>query len=160
MIGVPAGEPIDLDLRLEAVMDGILVTGSADFPVRGECARCLEPVTDTAIAEFQELFRYPDEADAPGGGAARGPERSDTDVGGDDTEDYYLEGDVIDLEPVVRDAVVLALPTAPLCREDCPGLCVVCGARLADTGPDHRHDDNVDPRWAALRDLAPRPDDR
>jgi uncharacterized protein len=54
---------------------------------------------------------------------------------------------------VLRDAVVLALPFQPLCQDDCPGLCVECGARLADD-PDHRHEDPTDPRWAALAELA------
>jgi uncharacterized protein len=66
-------------------------------------------------------------------------------------EERGLDGDLIDFEPVVRDAVVLSLPLSPLCRDDCPGLCSVCGERLAGAGPDHRHDDAVDPRWAALR---------
>ena len=49
--------------------------------------------------------------------------------------------------------MVLALPFQPLCQDDCPGLCTECGARLADD-PDHRHEEPVDPRWAALQDLA------
>jgi uncharacterized protein len=68
-----------------------------------------------------------------------------------DEEELYLDGDLLDLEPVLRDAVVLALPMSPLCREDCPGLCVECGAPLADAGPDHRHDKAPDPRWAGLK---------
>ena len=60
-----------------------------------------------------------------------------------------LEGDLLDLEPLLRDAVVLALPFQPLCRDDCPGLCAECGARLADD-PGHQHDEPIDPRWAAL----------
>ncbi|MCW2914010.1 MAG: hypothetical protein JWN52_2078, partial [Actinomycetia bacterium] len=67
-------------------------------------------------------------------------------------DERRLEGDFIDLEPVLRDAVVLALPLSPLCRDDCPGLCSECGVKLADAGPDHRHD-AVDPRWAALQGI-------
>ena len=66
---------------------------------------------------------------------------------------YHLDGDLLDLEPVLRDAVVLALPMSPLCREDCPGLCAECGVPLADAGPGHRHDEATDPRWAALKQL-------
>ncbi len=58
-----------------------------------------------------------------------------------------------DLEPALRDAVVLALPLAPLCTDDCPGLCVECGGRRADLAPDHGHE-TLDPRWAALRGRA------
>ena len=70
-----------------------------------------------------------------------------------DDEELSLDGDLLDLEPVLRDAVVLALPMSPLCQEDCPGLCVQCGVRLADAGPAHRHEDAPDPRWAALSSL-------
>jgi hypothetical protein len=57
----------------------------------------------------------------------------------DAEELYYLDGDLLDLEPAFRDAVVLALPMSPLCREDCPGLCAECGMPLADAGPGHQH---------------------
>ena len=139
ILGVPEGSSIDIDLRLEAVMEGVLVTGTAQADLVGECARCLEAIEDTIQVDIQELFVYDD----PGHSAR-----------GDDLDDDVsrLEGDLIDLEPLLRDAVVLALPFQPLCRDDCPGLCVECGARLADD-PDHRHDAAVDPRWAALGDV-------
>lgn len=135
ILGVPEGSPVQLDLRLEAVMDGVLVTGTATADLEGECVRCLEPIEDSVTVDFQELYLY---------------EPAD----GDDEDDDVsrLEGDLLDLEPVLRDAVVLALPFQPLCQDDCPGLCAECGARLADD-PDHRHDEPVDPRWAALADL-------
>ena len=63
-----------------------------------------------------------------------------------------LQGDLVDLEPLLRDAVVLALPFQPLCEDDCPGLCIECGARFADD-PDHAHEEPVDPRWGKLADL-------
>ncbi|MFE6688348.1 YceD family protein [Streptomyces sp. NPDC057743] len=142
VIGAPQGAPVELDLRLEAVMDGVLVTGTARATVKGECVRCLEPLERVLEADFQELFAYPD-ADAR------------TTASDDDAEDeedtFYIEDDLFDLEPVLRDAVVLALPLQPVCREDCPGLCSECGARLADD-PDHHHD-AVDMRWAALQEL-------
>ncbi|RSN52881.1 MULTISPECIES: YceD family protein [Actinomadura] len=137
MVGVPEGAAIELDLRLEAVLEGVLVTGTATVPLEGECARCLDPIASTFEADFQELFVYPD---TRSGGNA-------------DDDELHLEDDLIDLEPLLRDAVVLALPLSPLCRDDCPGLCAECGVRLADAGPDHRHD-VADPRWAALRDIA------
>ena len=65
---------------------------------------------------------------------------------------FKVVGDVLDLEPALRDAVVLALPLSPLCRPDCLGLCTTCGENLNDN-PDHEHEE-VDPRWAALADLA------
>ncbi|MGA4874847.1 DUF177 domain-containing protein [Streptomyces lydicamycinicus] len=144
VIGVPEGAPIELDLRLESVMDGVLVTGTGRATVKGECVRCLEPLERELDADFQEMFAYPD-ADA----------RVHEDAG-DDAEDeedtLFLEDDLFDLEPVLRDAVVLALPMQPVCQDDCPGLCSDCGVRLADD-PDHHHD-AVDIRWAALQGLA------
>jgi uncharacterized protein len=139
MVGVPEGAAIELDLRLEAVLEGVLVTGTATVPLEGECARCLDPIASSFEADFQELFVYPD---TRSGGNA-------------EDDELRLEDDLIDLEPVLRDAVLLALPLSPLCRDDCPGLCAECGARLADD-PDHHHD-VADPRWAALQDLAGEP---
>lgn len=136
ILSVPEGSRIDFDLRLEAVMEGVLLTGTARADLEGECSRCLEPIEDDTEVALQQLFVYDDgEEDSPAGD-------DELDVG-------RLEGDLLDLEPLVRDAVVLALPFQPLCREDCPGLCAECGVRLADD-PGHRHEDPVDPRWAAL----------
>ncbi len=136
MVGVPSGAEIELDFRLEAVMEGVLVSGTARAPLSGECARCLDPLTSSIEVEYQELYVYSD---------TRSGESADED-------ERRLEADFIDLEPVVRDAMVLALPLSPLCGDDCPGLCSVCGVRLADAEPDHDHD-AVDPRWAALQGM-------
>src|SRR3569833_1164907 len=136
MVGVPEGTDVELDLRLEAVMEGVLVSGTARSPLSGECARCLDPLTSSIEVEFQELYVYSD---------TRSGESAEDDA-------RRLEGDLIDLEPVVRDAMVLALPLSPLCRDDCPGLCTECGVRLADAEPEHHHD-AVDPRWAALQGM-------
>ena len=134
--GVPPGSELELDLRLEAVMEGVLVSGTLRGRVAGECVRCLDPVERALDVEFQELYVYP---------VQRGHDDEDA------AEMFRLEGDLLDLEPAARDAVVLALPFQPVCRDDCPGLCSECGARLADD-PGHQHE-AVDPRWAALREL-------
>ena len=139
VLHVPEGSPVEIDLRLEAVMEGVLVTGTATAALEGECARCLEQIDDDVDVTFQELFVYDDQSHAP------------ADDGQDD-EASRLEGDLLDLEPLLRDAVVLALPFQPLCEDDCPGLCVECGARLADD-PDHAHEAAIDPRWAGLATL-------
>jgi len=130
---VPAGSDVDLDVRLEAVVEGVLATGTARAAVAGECVRCLEPLDLEVEADFQDLYFFPGE-----------------DTGGDE-DAVFLVNDLLDLEPVVHDAVVLALPSAPLCRDDCLGLCSECGAPLNDD-PTHSHE-TVDPRWAALADL-------
>ncbi|HMH39306.1 MAG TPA: YceD family protein [Streptosporangiaceae bacterium] len=146
LIGVPAGADVPLEVRFEAVSEGVLVTGTAIAPLAGECARCLAPLTSSVTVGFQELYLY---AGSRHDKHDKHDEQEEQDAG----ELYHLDGDLLDLEPAFRDAVVLALPMSPLCREDCPGLCAECGARLADTGPDHRHDAAVDPRWAALKQL-------
>lgn len=146
VIGVPEGSPVELELRLESVMEGVLVTGTARATAEGECVRCLEPLGREVEADFQEMFSYPDADD-------RG--RSKQAEPGDDAEDedmIPLEDGMFDLEPVLRDAVVLALPMQPVCREDCAGLCPECGVGLNEN-PDHHHD-AVDIRWAALQGLA------
>jgi uncharacterized protein len=136
LVGVPDGSDLVLGLRLESVSEGVLVSGTAQVALSGECARCLEPLTESLEVDVQQLFVYP------------GHENE-----ADDDEIGRLVDDYIDLEPLLRDAVVLALPLAPVCRDDCPGLCPDCGARLAEVGPDHGHDE-VDPRWAALRAMS------
>ena len=151
---VPGGADVELDLRFEAVTEGILVTGSATAPLVGECARCLAPLASTVTASFTELYLY------DGHDQHDGDDRHD----GDDQhkwhdeyeepdEERYLDGDLLDLEQAFRDAVVLALPLSPLCRDDCPELCVECGVPLAQAGPGHRHEAAPDPRWAALAQL-------
>jgi uncharacterized protein len=165
---VPVGADMHLDVRFEAVTEGVLVTGSATAPLAGECARCLAPLTSSVTVSFTELYLYADGHPHNG----RRPhdkhephdkresrdrhnrrdsrEWFDEDTEQDD-EERYLDGDLLDLEPVLRDAVVLALPMSPLCREDCPGLCVECGVPLADAGPGHGHQEAPDPRWAGLK---------
>ncbi len=137
LIGVQQGSDVGLDLRLEAVHEGILVSGSANVQVTGECGRCLDPLAYDLEVDVQELFFYED---------SEFPDEED------EEEQYRVERDVIDLEPVLRDAVVTMLPFQPVCREDCQGLCSECGVRLEDE-PGHHHE-IVDPRWAALADLA------
>jgi uncharacterized protein len=139
VIGIPAGTDLELDLRLEAVMEGVLVTGSVRGRAVGECVRCLDEVFDDVDAPLTELYNYPDRARI-------------AEAEGDDLEDEReLEGDLLDFEPALRDAVVPVLPFRPLCRPDCPGLCSECGAHLADD-PDHSHE-ILDPRWAVLNRL-------
>jgi uncharacterized protein len=135
VIGVPEGSDLELDLKLEAVMEGILVSGTISGYAEGECVRCLDPLGQPVEADLQELYVYP----------GRTPE------GEDEDELHELQDELIDLEPVLYDTLVPALPFQPVCRDDCPGLCSECGARLAD---DHGHaHESTDPRWAELQRL-------
>jgi uncharacterized protein len=134
LIGVPEGAPLVLELRLESVTEGVLVTGTVEAPLTGQCGRCLEPVSDELAVDVCELFAY---------------EGSATDETTELDEVHRVDGELIDVEPVVRDSVVLALPWTPLCRPDCAGLCPDCGQRLDDLPAGHAHQ-VIDPRWAAL----------
>jgi uncharacterized protein len=142
VIAVQEGQPIELDLRLESVMEGVLVTGSASATATGACVRCLDPVTHPVDVRFQELFAYAD----------RAAHHREVGVEEDEAQEHQIVDDLIDLEPVLRDAVVPSLPFQPVCREDCPGLCSECGAPLAED-PEHHHE-VIDPRWAALQALS------
>jgi len=127
---VPEGATIELDLRLEGVPEGVVVLGQVGGHWEAECSRCLEPVVGPFSVEAAELFE--DE-----------PVESET---------YLLDGDEIDLEPLVRDLVVLELPGAPLCDDDCRGLCPECGANRNEVTCACVTDDR-DPRWAVLDEL-------
>ena len=126
---------MELDLRFESVHEGILVSGTANVEVTGECGRCLAPLRYEHDVEVQELFFYSDAVS----------------LSDEDEDQHKVENDSVALEPVLRDAVVTSLPFQPVCREDCKGLCSECGARLNDD-PDHHHE-VLDPRWSALAGL-------
>jgi uncharacterized protein len=130
MIFVPAGADLDLDLRLETLHDGILASGHVTTTAEGECVRCLTELTQGVEVDFQELFAYSK----------------------DEAFDFEVHDDHVDLEPLVRDSVVLSLPFQPVCRPDCPGLDPETGERLADH-PDRKPAEITDPRWAALADF-------
>jgi uncharacterized protein len=129
-IAVPAGARLVVDVRLEGLHEGILVTGHAEAEAQGECSRCLIDITEPVEVDFTELFAY----DAS------------------EESEHQVHGDHVDTEQVIRDAVVLALPFRPVCRPDCPGLDPVTGERLADIG-ERAAPEVIDPRWAALAEL-------
>jgi uncharacterized protein len=132
---VAEGSPLELDLRLEGLHEGILVSADVRATATGDCVRCLDPVSIPLQVEFQELFAY----------------------SADEAFDFAVRDDHVDLEPVVRDAVVLALPFQPVCRPDCPGLDPETGEKLADN-PDRSPREVLDPRWAALEGFHPDPE--
>jgi uncharacterized protein len=145
VVAVPEGDPLPLHVRLESVVEGVLVTGRVEATAAGSCVRCLDPVSVDVEARFQELFAYADRAE------------HHREVGADEDEDarHVITDGTVDLESVLRDAVVPTLPFTPLCREDCLGLCAHCGARMEED-PGHEHV-SVDPRWSALAELASDP---
>ncbi|GAA1699914.1 DUF177 domain-containing protein [Microcella alkalica] len=131
VVTVPQGTPTEIDLRLEGLHEGILVSATVTTTAVGECVRCLDRVELPLEVEFQEVFAY-----SP-----------------DDAFDYTVHDNHVDCEPVVRDAVVLSLPFQPVCRPDCPGLDPETGERLADH-PERKPREIIDPRWAALQGFA------
>jgi uncharacterized protein len=136
IIAVPAGV-LNLDLRLESVAEGILATGQFEVVAKGECIRCLDPIDLELSRNFQELYAY----------------GSNPEIPEDEAEDQLLmDGDVMNLEAPIRDAIVLALPINPVCDEDCEGLCPECGEKWAELPADHAHE-QIDARWGALKGL-------
>ena len=132
LVSVSEGEHVDVDVRLESVHEGILASGTIDTQFAGICSRCLTDIAEGLEVEFQELFTYP----------------------GEEAADFEVQDDHVDLETLVRDAIVLSLPFQPVCQPDCPGLDPATGERLADsTGSEHH--EPVDNRWAALQDFTP-----
>lgn len=133
LIAIQRGDPLDLDLRVESVSEGVLVTGTVVGPTIGECARCLSEIRGRVQVALTELFAYP---------------KSATDSTTEEDEVGHVVDDTIDLEQSIIDAVGLDLPLSPVCRPDCPGLCLKCGTLLASES-DHQHE-QIDPRWAKL----------
>jgi len=140
MIGVPEGSPVVMELTCQSAGDGVLVEGVARVRLSGQCARCLIDFERDESFDLQELYFYP----------GRGPAPDELDDSDDDV--YYVEDEAVDLDPLLREAVVLSLPFSPLCQDDCAGLCPVCGADL-NQQPGHIHDAEPDARWAKLSDL-------
>lgn len=141
MIGAREGSPLVVDAELTSLDNGVLVRGRADVHLTGQCVRCLRDLEEDTAVSFDELYFTPEAASAQ---AAEGDEEAD--------ELFILGESTLDLEPALRDALVLALPFQPLCREDCAGLCPQCGERLDDLPADHHHE-QLDPRWSALASL-------
>lgn len=142
LIGIQPGAPLDLDLRIESVSEGVLVTGTLAAPTAGECARCLTTFSGRVEVALTELFAYP---------------QTITEATTEEDEVGRVVDDIVDLEQPIIDAVGLELPLSPVCQEDCPGLCPQCGVPLATAEPGHHHD-QIDPRWAKLAGML-RPDD-
>lgn len=141
LIAIQQGAPLDLDLRLESVSEGVLVTGTVTAPTSGECSRCLSPIQGRVEVALTELFAYPNSA---------------TEATTEEDEVGHVVAETIDLEQPIIDAVGLELPFAPVCSSECPGLCPQCGVSLA-ADPDHQHE-QIDPRWAKLAGMLPPPD--
>jgi len=130
IVTVEAGQTLELDVRLESVHEGILVSGNAFAEYSGVCGRCLTDISAPVEVEFQELFAYP----------------------GEEETDFEVQDDHVDLETLVRDAIVLSLPFQPVCQPDCPGLDPNTGEKLTGSAG-AESEAPIDPRWSALRQI-------
>ena len=130
VVAIPSGDSVEVDLRLESVHEGVLATGEIFAEAKTICSRCLDDMNLKIEVDFQELFAYSYSSD----------------------DELLVTNEHIDLEQVVIDSVVLSLPFQPVCSKDCLGLCAECGIRLSEE-PDHKHENVVDARFEALKDL-------
>ena len=159
LIGIPEGDLIEIDVRCESVTEGILVTADIYGVAFGECIRCLDPIELDVDRKIQELYRY-EPTDDRGrkshgkkahGKKSQGKEVDLVDL--DEEEVLYVEGEQVNLELPILDAIILSLPVNPLCDEDCLGLCPDCGEKWENLPEDHQHE-VIDARWAGLSGLA------
>ncbi len=147
LIAVPEGDLVELDVRLESVTEGVLASADIYAIAHGECIRCLDPVEVVIDRKIQELYRY-----EPTNEKGRKKRREDEDVDLDGEEELQMEGDLMDLEIPVIDAIILTLPVNPLCSEECLGLCPDCGEKWENLPEGHAHE-VIDARWSGLDGL-------
>ncbi len=126
------GDLVEARLDVDRTVAGYALRLRFAAALEGPCMRCLEQAGHALEIDAREV-------DQPGGG--------------EDLSSPYLGEDVLDVAAWAHDALALALPTQIVCREDCAGLCAVCGENLNEAGPEHAHEAEPDPRWAALREL-------
>lgn len=130
IVSISEGRELQIEVRLESVHEGILVSGDVDTVFDGQCGRCLRDISEPVEVEFQELFEYP----------------------GEEAADYEVQDDHVDLETLIRDATVLSLPFQPVCQPDCPGLDPATGEPLTRSAGEKP--EPIDPRWAGLQEFA------
>jgi uncharacterized protein len=136
VIAIEPGEEVSIVGKVESVSTGVLATCEITSQARGECVRCLDPITLNVHASIQELYFYAIPAD----------------LDEDEEEPLLIAEERIDLLAPIRDAVILDLPLAPHCSQECLGLCPECGEKISENPSGHNHE-QIDPRWAALKKL-------
>jgi len=147
LIAVPEGDLVELDIRLESVAQGVLASAEIYAVAHGECIRCLDPVEVVIDRKIQELYRY-----EPTNEKGRKKRREDEDVDLEGEEELQMEGDLMDLEIPIIDAIILTLPVNPLCSDECLGLCPDCGEKWEKL-PEGHANEVIDARWSGLDGL-------
>ncbi len=138
LVGIEEHSELDVELRFDSVHEGVLASGTAAGLVQGQCGRCLDAISFPLTVDVTQLFAWPENVQ---------------EAAEDEDETRAVDSDLtVNLEPVLRDLMVSALPFAPVCRDDCPGLCSQCGFRMEED-LEHEHE-QLDPRWAELAGLA------
>lgn len=145
LIAVPAGDVIEVDARLESVTEGVLLSAEIFAVAKGECGRCLDPIELVVEKRIQELYLYEKKVERKKGAKVE----DDLEI----EDELLMDGDVMDLESPIRDAIVLSLPSNPLCSDECAGLCPDCGGKWAELPQNHAHE-VIDARWAGLSGLS------
>lgn len=156
IVGVREGSDVRVQGRFDSIVDGLIFTGTLTAPVHAVCTRCDTPLDDDWDTQVTAFFPFEDESEQSGKSGKSGNSDDDIEMfaGEDEAEDVYplLEhGSFANIEALVRDAFVDALPMQPLCRPDCKGLCPQCGLDLNEN-PDHKHE-VTDMRFAGLAAL-------
>jgi len=147
LIAIPEGDIIEADLRLESVTEGVLLSAEIYAVAIGECIRCLDTVEVVIDRKIQELYRY-----EPTNEKGRKKKRDDEDIDLEMEDELQMEGDLMNLEAPIIDAIILTLPVNPLCSEECLGLCPDCGEKWINLPEDHAHE-VIDARWSGLENL-------
>ena len=159
IVGVKPGAPIHVSGSFDSIVDGLIFSGRISAPVSTECTRCLTPIEHDWPVDVTVFFPYASaesKHETHGGKGRKAKHEAEVDIiaGKDESEDTYpllMDGAFADIEAMLRDSLVEALPLQPLCREDCRGLCPQCGENLNEH-PDHHHD-VADIRFASLAAL-------
>jgi uncharacterized protein len=151
VLAISKDEPIDIDLKIESVSEGVLASAHIESVAVGECGRCLDKLEFDIAEDFQELYEYEKDRRHK----EKNKVKKSEDEEDDELEVRQMDGDEIDLDGPIRDAIILNLPLNPLCKPDCKGLCPECGEKIENLPLDHAHE-KIDARWAALGDLAER----
>ena len=151
VLAISKDEPIDIDLKIESVSEGVLASAHIESVAIGECGRCLDKLEFDISEDFQELYEYEKDRRHK----EKNKVKKSEDEEDDELEVRQMDGDEIDLDGPIRDAIILNLPLNPLCKPDCKGLCPECGEKIENLPADHAHE-KIDARWAALGDLAER----
>jgi uncharacterized protein len=161
--GIHEGSDIHVTGQFESIEDGLIFNAQATASVTGQCARCLKDISGPMTISLTVFFPYHLSEEEDNERTGRGKSEREKEIltdedAGQDVYPLYEDGQYADLESLLRDSFVDALPSTPLCKPDCKGLCPYDGVNLNEH-PEHHHEQH-DIRWAALEDLKKKLEDQ